>query len=191
MAEWIVPSYEVNPILAAVFGGILSGFGLALILLRGATTGGVDVVAMLVNNRFPHVTLGRFIMIFDFCVVVFAAFAYRNIESALYSVISIYASSRVIDGVLYGGDGGKMLFIISAKAAELSKAVADRIGRGTTSIKAYGGFTGEEKPMLVCAVRKYEVAEVLLLIRGIDPSAFTVITDAGEIIGQGFKNINC
>ena len=95
VAEWIVPSYEVNPILAAVFGGILSGFGLALILLRGATTGGVDVVAMLVNNRFPHVTLGRFIMIFDFCVVVFAAFAYRNIESALYSVISIYASMAV------------------------------------------------------------------------------------------------
>ena len=189
-AEMVFPAYKLNPILAAVFGGMLSGLGLSLILLRGATTGGVDVIAMLVNARRPHITLGRFIMLFDFAVVAFAALVYGNIESALYSVISIYAATRIMDGVLYGGNSGKMLFIITERAAELAIAIGTQLRRGTTAISARGGFTGGEKPMLMCAVRKHEVAGLISIIRDTDPAAFTIVTDAGEIIGQGFRNIN-
>ncbi len=106
IAENIVPEFVVNPVLASVFGGIMSGFGLSLILLRGATTGGVDIVAMLINSKKPHFSLGRIIMLFDFGVIALAALTYGNIESALYSIITIYVASQIIDSVLYGGDRG-------------------------------------------------------------------------------------
>ncbi len=187
ISESLVPAYVVNPILAAVFGGIVSGFGLSLILLRGATTGGVDVVAMIINSRRPQFSLGRIIMLFDFAVVAFAALVYHNIESALYSVITIYAAARIMDGVLYGGDRGKILFIVSELADKISETVGTELRRGVTRLSARGGFTGQEKPMLICAVRKHEVSPLLFIIREIDPTAFTVVSDAGEIIGEGFK----
>lgn len=187
IAEALMPAYVVNPVLAAVFGGILSGFGLSLILLRGATTGGVDVIAMIINSKRPHFSIGRIIMLFDFAVVALAALVYGNIESALYSIITIYTASRIMDGVLYGADRGKILFIISKRADEISAAVGREMHRGTTLVPARGGFTGKNQPMLICAVRKYEVSQLLFTVRECDPKAFTVVADAGEIIGEGFK----
>lgn len=187
IAESISPQFKVSPILAAVFGGIISGFGLSLILLRGATTGGVDVVAMLINSKKRHFSLGRIIMLFDFGVIALAAFCYGNIESALYSVITIYAASQIMDGVLYGGDRGKILFIVSRNGKKIAKQVGISLKRGITVMSATGGFTGNENNLLLCAVRKHEVASLLEIIRNADENAFTVVSDAGEIIGQGFK----
>lgn len=187
LAENISPKFQVNPILAAVFGGIISGFGLSLILLRGATTGGVDVIAMLINSKKRHFSLGRIIMLFDFGVIVLSALCYGNIESALYSVITIYAASQIMDGVLYGGDRGKILFIVSQKGDRIAQLVGSVLGRGVTVMSAKGGFTGNENNLLLCAVRKHEVATLLEIVNNTDENAFTVVSDAGEIIGQGFK----
>ena len=187
IAEKIVPQFQVNPILAAVFGGIISGFGLSLILLRGATTGGVDVIAMLINSGKPHFSLGRIIMLFDFGVIAFAALTYGNIESALYSIITIYAAAQIMDGVLYGGDRGKIIFIVSRQGQKIAELVGAELKRGITIMSAKGGFTGKESQLLFCAVRKHEVAALLELISRADENAFTVVSDAGEIIGQGFK----
>lgn len=187
IAENIVPEFTLNPVLASVFGGIISGFGLSLILLRGATTGGVDIVAMLINNKKPHFSLGRIIMLFDFAVIALAAATYGNIESALYSVITIYAASQILDAVLYGGDRGKIVLVVTSKGAKIAELIGSVLKRGATVLSAIGGYTGENKTMLFCAVRKYEVAHLLSLIRETDENAFTVVSDAGEIIGQGFK----
>lgn len=187
IAENIVPEFVVNPVLASVFGGIMSGFGLSLILLRGATTGGVDIVAMLINSKKPHFSLGRIIMLFDFGVIALAALTYGNIESALYSIITIYVASQIIDSVLYGGDRGKIVLVITGKGRRIAELIGSVLKRGATVISATGGYTGENKAMLFCAVRKYEVAPLLSLIREIDETAFITVSDAGEIIGQGFK----
>ncbi len=187
IAEGVSPKFQVNPILAAVFGGIISGFGLSLILLRGATTGGVDIIAMLINSKKRHFSLGRIIMLFDFGVIALAALSYGNIESALYSVITIYAATQIMDGVLYGGDRGKILFIVSREGKKIAEAVGSSLKRGITVMSAKGGFTGNENNLLLCAVRKHEVAAILEIIRNLDENAFTVVSDAGEIIGQGFK----
>lgn len=187
VAENIVPEFVVNPVLASVFGGIISGFGLSLILLQGATTGGVDIVAMLINSKKPHFSLGRIIMLFDFAVIALAAVTYGNIESALYSVITIYAASQIIDAVLYGGDRGKIIFVVTSKGARIAELIGSVMKRGVTLINATGGYTNEGKTLLYCAVRKYEVASLLNLIKETDESAFVTISDAGEIIGQGFK----
>ncbi len=189
IGEIMFPKFELNPVLAAVFGGIISGFGLSLILLRGATTGGVDIIAIFVNSKRPHFSVGRIIMIFDAFVIALAALVYSNIESALFSLVTIYAATQVMDNILYGADKGKIVLIVTKNSEEIINQIAGKLNRGVTKISSRGGFTNEENEMLFCAVRKYEVANLVEIIKSADNNAFTVITDAGEIIGQGFKNI--
>ena len=187
LTEKLLPKYTLDGILASVFGGILSGLGLSLVMLRGATTGGADVIAKLINKKYRHFPVGRAIMFFDFAVILLTAFVYKNVESAMYSVITIYASSKVIDTMLYGGNRGKIVYIITSLEHEVSASIFAALRRGVTKISVTGGFTGEKRYMLMCAVRIHEVAAVLRAVNSSDPNSFTVIAEAGEIIGEGFK----
>ena len=174
IVEAFLPAVTIDPILAAVFGGLLMGFGISIFMLRGATTGGVDIIAKLINLRFPHLTVGRLMLLFD-------------IESALYSVIALYASSRVIDMMLYGADKGKIIYIITEKSAEMSREIMSLVKRGITVIGVTGAYTGRRLNMLMCTVRRNEVSAVCRFVRENDRNAFIVIAEAGEILGEGFK----
>lgn len=185
--ESFLPAVRVDPILAAVFGGLLMGLGISMFMLRGATTGGVDIIAKLINRRFPHMTVGRLMLLSDAIVVALSAFAYKNVESALYSVIALYASSRVIDMMLYGADKGKIVYIITEKSAEMSGEIMSLVKRGITVIGVTGAYTGRRLNMLMCTVRRNEVSAVCRLARENDSGAFIVIAEAGEILGEGFK----
>ena len=187
LTEQLLPKYSLDGILASVFGGILSGLGLSLVMLRGATTGGADVIAKLINKKYRHFPVGRAIMLFDFAVIVLTALVYRNVESAMYSVIAIYASSKMIDMMLYGGNRGKIVYIITSHEREVSQGIFSALRRGVTKINVTGGFTGENRYMLMCAVRIHEVGAVLRAVNSADKNAFTVIAEAGEIIGEGFR----
>ena len=187
LTEQLLPKYSLDGILASVFGGILSGLGLSLVMLRGATTGGADVIAKLINKKYRHFPVGRAIMLFDFAVIVLTALVYRNVESAMYSVIAIYASSKMIDMMLYGGNRGKIVYIITSLEREVSQGIFSALRRGVTKINVTGGFTGENRYMLMCAVRIHEVGAVLRAVNSADKNAFTVIAEAGEIIGEGFR----
>lgn len=185
--ESFLPAVAVDPILAAVFGGLLMGLGISMFMLRGATTGGVDIIAKLINRRFPHMMVGRLMLLSDAVVVALSAFAYKNVESALYSVIALYASSRVIDMMLYGADKGKIVYIITEKSAEMSGEIMSLVKRGITVIGVTGAYTGRRLNMLMCTVRRNEVSAVCRLARENDAGAFIVIAEAGEILGEGFK----
>lgn len=187
IVEAFLPAVSIDPILAAVFGGLLMGLGISIFMLRGATTGGVDIIAKLINRRFPHLTVGRLILFSDAVVVALSSFAYRNIESALYSVAALYASSKVIDLMLYGADKGKIVYIITEKSAEISKEIMSLVKRGITVIGVTGAYTGRRLNMLMCTVRRNEVSAVCRLARENDRNAFIVIAEAGEILGEGFK----
>lgn len=187
IAEELLPELKIDPVLAAVFGGLLLGMAISLFMLRGATTGGVDIIAKLINRRFPHLTVGRMILLFDACIVAFSAFAYKNIESALYSVIALYTSSRMIDIMLYGADKGKIVYIVTENSAPISKEIMSIVKRGLTVIKVTGAYTGRQLDMLMCTVRRNEVSAVCKAARENDCGAFIVIAEAGEILGQGFK----
>lgn len=189
LTDSVLPSFEIDKILAAVFGGILAGAGLSLVIMRGATTGGVDIVAKLINRRFPHFTVGRIILLSDALVVAFATFAYRNIESALYSIVSLYASSILMDTILYGADKGKIIYLISEKTKEISDSILQELQRGVTLLDVVGGYTGTGKKMIMCTVRRHEVSTVYRIATRYDPKAFIVVGEAGEIIGEGFKSI--
>lgn len=187
VTDVIFPPVYIDKILASLFGGILMGLGLSLILLRGATTGGVDILAKLINRRFRHLTVGRVIFIMDAVVVALAAIVYGNIQSALYSSVSLYATSTIMDKMLYGGDRGKLIYIVSPCYKEICKEITTTLSRGVTLVSAKGGYTGEDRPLILCSVRLHEVSAVYSILDKIDKKAFIIVADAGEIIGEGFK----
>ena len=189
LTETFLPAFKTDKILACVFGGIIMGAGLSIVLMRGATTGGVDIIAKLINRKFRHLTVGRLILFMDAFVIAVATVTYRNIESALYSVISMYASSRVMDTLLYGADKGKIIYIVTSFPDDICKQIDERMHRGVTRINAVGGYTGENRTMLMCTVRRHEVSAIYSIIKECDEKAFTVVGEAGEIIGEGFKSI--
>lgn len=190
LAEEYVPPVKIDPVLAALFGGIAGGAGLGLVLLRGATTGGVDIVAKLLHRRFPHLSVGRIILTLDAAVILLAAAVYKNIESALYSVVAMYASSRIMDIILYGADRGRMIWIVTSFPEKLCSEIGSLLHRGVTVLPATGGYTGEPRSMLLCTVRPHEVSEVNRIVREGDPAAFIIVSDAGEVMGEGFRAID-
>ncbi len=185
--DMLLPKFYLDGVLASVFGGILSGLGLSLVFIRGATTGGVDVIAKLINNKHRHISVGRVILFADFTVILLTAVVYRNVESALYSLIAIYSSTKMIDNILYGADKGKMVFVITSKGEEIAEAVLKKLYRGVTLLNGRGAYTKSEKSVLLCAVRIHEAALLHRVILETDKKAFIVVADAGEIIGEGFK----
>lgn len=183
----LLPQYTGDRLLAALFGGAFSGLGLGLIFLRGATSGGTDILGRLLKLKFPHLSLGTLIMVMDFCVVLISGFVYKSIESMLYACIVFFVSSKAVDFVVYGAAKSKMLMIVTKHPETTPKRIIDELGRGVTVFPVQGAYTGEEKKMLMTVVRLHEVAKVTRIIRECDPEAFVIVTDASEVLGKGFK----
>ena len=190
LAEEFLPTFKGDKILASIFGGVLIGLGISMILLHGATTGGVDIIAKLINKKFRHLTVGKVILVLDAFVVLIAVLAYGNFESALYSVMSMFVSSKAMDTMLYGSDKGKLVYIISAEPQKICTAVATELSRGVTVLDVKGGYTGRNHKMLMCSVRVYEVASLYSIRERYESNAVITVTEVGEIIGEGFKRIN-
>lgn len=187
LSESFMPKLHIDLILASVFGGSLMGLGISIIMLRGSTTGGVDIIAKIINKRFPYLSVGRIILFVDAFVVVLAAVAYKNVQTALYSVISLYAASKIMDLMLYGADKGKIVYIISTRPQDIVSDILSVVNRGVTLIDVTGGFMGESRKMIMCTVRRNEVHMVYKCVRNRDNKAFVVVAEAGEIFGEGFK----
>lgn len=184
-----LPRVTDDILLSAVFGGVLMGFGLSLFLIRGATTGGVDIIAKKVNTAKPHISVGRVILCFDVAVISFNALVYGNITSALYSFLAMYLSSRTVDAVIYGWDKSKSVFIVSEKSEKIRHEIINTLNRGVTEIKSVGGYTGKEKNMLFCVIRISETAAIKKIIRENDEFAFVIFVNADETVGNGFRMI--
>ena len=189
LAAVFLPHYSGDRLLSALFGGVLSGFGFALVFMRGATTGGVDIIAKLINLRYSHISIGRLIMILDAVVVAASAVVYGNIESALYAVVMIFVQSKAIDAVLFGMDKGRVLLINSREHERIAQEIMEKMHRGVTVISAKGAYSKQNQPMILCAVRPYESAALRAIVREIDKTAFMVSLDAGEVVGEGFKEM--
>ncbi|NLJ31933.1 MAG: YitT family protein [Clostridiales bacterium] len=185
----VIPAYTGNQMLAALFGGLLDGAGLSLVFMRGGTTGGTDLVARLLGRRLPHVSMGKLMLGVDLTVILVSAFVYKSIESALYAIIAIFVSTKLIDSILYGTDTGtgKILFIMSAQNDEIAQDILTDMDRGVTVLQSRGAYSGREGEVLLCAVRRYEVVKVKEIVRSHDKDAFMIIGEAGEISGEGFR----
>ncbi len=187
ISEKYIIAFDGDIILCALFGGILIGLGLGIIILRGATTGGVDIIGKFVNSKYPHISIGRVILVGDAVVVAVSALCYRDFSGALYSGVSMFITSVVLDRVLYGADRGKLVYIITDNAKPICDRILNEVSRGVTKLKANGAYTDKEKEILMCAVRRQEVALIHTLVKSADQNAFIVVCEAGEILGTGFK----
>ena len=175
-------------IIGAIFGGVLAGAGLGLVFLHGATTGGTDILARLLRLKFPHISVGKLILMSDFAVVLLTGIVYKDIESILYSIVIIFLSSQALDYVVSGRDHSKMLLISTSEPDKVTEDILRLCGRGVSLIHAEGGYSKEEKKLLMCAVRAHEVTTVRKIIAKYDEKPFIIVTDSSEILGLGFKS---
>lgn len=177
-------------LVGAIFGGIIAGAGLGIVFLGGATTGGLDILARLLRLKFPHLSVGRLILMCDFVVVLLSGIVYKSVESVLYSIIIVFLSSVAVDYVVAGRSHSKLLFIMTDYYEEVTKDIIAICGRGVSVIPAKGGYTGKDKNMLMCVVRTHEVARVREVVAKYDEKPFIIITESSEVLGQGFKSHN-
>lgn len=179
--------YTNDMLIASVFGGAISGLGLGLLFLRGITTGGTDLAALMVRRMLPNVPSGTLLLFIDAAVVAFAVLVFKDIEVAIYSSIAIFVSSKMIDTITQGVDYAKVIYTVTDKGDELTNLLNTRTGRGTTVIPALGGYTKEHKQIVVTVTRRRVLAQTLRLIKETDPGAFTFVTDSTEVHGEGFR----
>ena len=185
---WL-PVYAGDRIMSALFGGVAIGVGLAPVFMRGSTTGGTDIVSRLIQLRFRHVSIGKLLFMVDTAVLLLSVAVFRNIETGLYGMITIYTSNRSLDGILYGLDTGKVVLVISEKNQQIAQQVMDRLERGATFLQAEGAWSGQEKKVLLCVVRAVQCYRVEEIVRAADPDAFLVVMEANQIAGEGFRPI--
>ncbi|MBM6616309.1 YitT family protein [Bacillus suaedaesalsae] len=175
-----------DPLLAALFGGIGVGLGLGIVFRGKASTGGVDLAAQIVN-KYTGFSLGTCVAMIDGLIVLTAAIVF-DIELGLYALIALFVTSKTIDLVQVGFGYSKMAIIITNKEAEVRQAIFTEVNRGVTRLSAYGGYTDDERPILMCVVQQSEFTKLKQTVKRVDASAFVIVTNASEVLGEGFKN---
>ena len=184
------PIYQGDRLLCALFGGILMGAGLAVVFLCGSTTGGTDILSHLVQRRFPHIPIGRAILFIDCIILTISIFVFGDIEAALYGLISLFCCTKTIDTILFGFERGGVVMVISKNTKELAPAVMKDLSRGATILKGTGAYTNTERDVLLCAVRRHQFSRLKSIVRSIDPGAFLIVLETGDIMGEGFKPVH-
>ncbi|MCR5636035.1 MAG: YitT family protein [Clostridiales bacterium] len=191
---YVIPAqfcYKQDPLLAALFGGVIGGAGLALVLTRNATTGGTDIVARMANKSFPHFSVGKLLLGVDGMVVLASAFVFQSVESPMYSIIVLFIYTKVIDGIMYIADSGtgKIMFIVTKLENEnaIKKLIFEKIDRSVTVFESRGGYSNADMVTLMCAVKPNQVNTVYRIVRMVDEKAFTVVSDAHEVTGEGWR----
>lgn len=175
---------------ACAAGGVLVGVGLGLVILQGATTGGTDLLARLLKLKLPWLPMGKLLLCVDLVVILAAALAFGSVESGIYGLMGLVLSTAVMDKMLYGLDTAKVAYIISPRSGEIARAIGQELGRGVTLLEGRGGWSGQERQVLLCAFKQRQIVELKALCKGLDPDAFVIVCNAYEVLGDGFKAYN-
>lgn len=178
-----------DPFLAALAGGSLMALGLGTVFKAGATTGGTDIIIKLLRLKFPHLKTGSLFLVTDILVVVASSFVFHDVDVALYAGLVVVINSLLLDVVLYGRDGAKLLFIISDSHEAITKRLLEELDIGVTYLSGSGAYSGKEKNVIMCVVKKQLSPKVEAIVREEDPLAFMIVTSATEIFGEGYKSI--
>lgn len=183
----LFPLYQGDPILAAIFGGILAGAGLACIYMRDSSTGGSDFVIMAIRKKNPQLSLGLISLAVDGVVILFGGLVYRKIDAALYGLIMTITYSLIIDKIMYGNDSRKLLTIITANGQDISTKINQEIERGVTIINGKGAYTGADRNVLLCACSNREVYKIKRICHEVDEKSFVMVSSIDAAYGEGFK----
>jgi uncharacterized membrane-anchored protein YitT (DUF2179 family) len=183
------PALTDDPLLAALAGSVMTATGIGLVFKAGATTGGTDIIIKIIRLKYKHLKTGFLFQCTDMCIVAISGLVFRDLNVALYALIAVMISGRALDYVLYGGDEAKMIYIITSRPEVVGRKLMEEADMGVTYLHGQGGWTGEEKQVIFCVVKKQTSPHVEEVVKKEDPSAFMIITSANEIYGEGYKDL--
>ena len=182
-----LPFPVTEPLVAALYGGVICGLGLGIVFMAGTSTGGSDILVRLLKLKYRNVPIGQISMCFDAIVVLLTGLVFRDVSKALYTGITVFVCGQVVDGVVYRFDYSKVALIISREYAAIAEAIGRKLDRGATFLKAEGSFSGVDTKVVLTAVKKQQVAELKELVMELDPDAFVIVQEAHQVLGDGFS----
>ena len=189
LALAVIPVISVTHqdyLMAAILGGAFHGGGLGLVFLAGSSTGGTDLLSTLLHPLFPMMRLANIIGIVDGIIVV-AGMLVFGVRTALYSIVAVFVTSKVMDGVTSGMRYAKIMYIISDRSAEIAEIILHQFERGVTALRGNGMYSGKEKQILMCVVSRREAVSMVKYVKEADERAFVIVADAREVLGEGFS----
>lgn len=183
----LFPMYAGDRMIAALSSGAFIGAGMALFYIRGSSSGGIDFLALAIKKKKPHITIGVITLLIDLVVILLGWPVFGDVDAVLYGILATVVSTVVIDKILYGTGAGTLAIIITRKGKETADRISSMVGRGVTSLKAVGTYTGTDREVLLCACSKAEAYMVKSVVREIDEDTFFMFTEISEVFGEGFK----
>ena len=183
----LIPAPETEPLVGALYGGVICGAGLGLVFLTGASTGGSDIAVRLLKYRYQNVPIGTINICFDGVVVILTALVFGNISVALYSGIACFVSGQVVDAVVYRFDYSKVALIVTKKHEEMAFEIERQLDRGATFLHGEGSYTREPTMVVLTAVKRQQVTDLKRIAAEVDPAAFVVVQEAHQVLGDGFS----
>ena len=184
----LLPNPSAEPLLAALYGGLLCGIGLGIVFSTGASTGGSDIVVRLLKLKYENVPIGTISIVFDALVVILTGLVFWDVSKALYSGVTIFVSGQVIDAVVYRFDYSKVALIISKEHERITREIGLKLDRGATYLNGEGSYSRNEMKVILTVVKKQQVAELKRLVMDIDGNAFVVVQEAHQVLGEGFSH---
>ena len=178
-----------DPLLAAVYGGVIRGLGLGLIYTTTATAGGTDIIAKFLRRKYQYINFSTFILGMDIGIFLVFALLFGRLDSAMYSAICMFIASQVIDIVLYGAVNSKVCYVITDESKKMKDAIVGRLHRGVTYIHGEGAWSGQQKNIILCVIKRSQIVELKKMVREIDDNAFMIVSDSREVFGKGFTYI--
>lgn len=188
IALYIIPSFNIQNediFLASITGGVIGGTGLGLVFLTSASTGGTDLMSSIIQHYFRHYSIAQILAVLDGGIVLLGAVIF-GINKAVYAIIAVYITSKIMDNILEGLKFAKLAYIISDEYETIAKVIMENMDRGVTGIKSVGMYSKSNKQMLFCVVSKKEIAKLKEVVSKIDNKAFLIISDVREVMGEGF-----
>ena len=183
----VIPFPVTEPLIGALYGGVVCGLGLGVVFISGTSTGGSDILVRLLKLRYRNVPIGQISMSFDAIVVVLTGLVFQDVAKALYTGVAVFVTGQVIDAVVYRFDYSKVALIISREYSEIARQIGLKLDRGATFLHGEGSYSGTPTKVVLAAVKKQQVAELKELVTRIDPNAFIVVQEAHQVLGEGFS----
>lgn len=182
-----LPIPDVDPLLAALYGGVLCGLGLGMVFITGATTGGSDIIVRLLKRKWPNMAIGTINTCFDLVVVALTGIAFGDMSRSLYCGIAVFVMGQVIDAVVYRFDYSKVALIITKHHDAVAQKISEQLGRGATFLHGEGTYSRENTKVVLTAVKRQQLAELKELVVNVDPDAFIIVQEAHQVLGDGFS----
>lgn len=182
-----LPIPQTEPLIGALYGGVICGIGLGMVFVSGVSTGGSDIIVRLLKLKYQNVPIGTISICFDLCVVVLTGLVFQDITLALYSGVAIFVTGQVIDAVVYRFDYSKVALIITKEYDKVAQVISDELERGATFLHGEGTYSHESTKVVLTAVKKQQLADLKRLVVEIDPDAFIIVQEAHQVLGDGFS----